>query len=61
MIVSGILIDLEGDLIQDWLQKHGPFEAVVDGANVGLINQHSFSFFQVSGMLVISFMALSIF
>ena len=61
MIVSGILIDLEGDLIQDWLQKNGPFEAVVDGANVGLINQHSFNFFQVSGMLIISFMALSIY
>ncbi|XP_059454085.1 proteinaceous RNase P 1, chloroplastic/mitochondrial-like [Corylus avellana] len=33
---------------QDWLQQHGPFEAVVDGANVGLINQHSFNFFQLN-------------
>jgi proteinaceous RNase P len=58
MIISSILIDLEGDLIQEWLQQNGPFEAVVDGANVALINQRSFSFFQVNGMLRISFMAL---
>ncbi|KAL7001958.1 ribonuclease P [Sarracenia purpurea var. burkii] len=30
--------------ILEWLQKHGPFDAVVDGANVGLVNQHVFSF-----------------
>jgi proteinaceous RNase P len=58
MIISSILIDLEGELIQEWLQQHGPFEAVVDGANVSLINQRSFSFFQVSEMLRISFMPL---
>ncbi|PIN21640.1 Ribonuclease P [Handroanthus impetiginosus] len=29
---------------QEWLQRHGPFDAVVDGANVALSNQHSFSF-----------------
>ncbi|KAM1847123.1 hypothetical protein ACFX14_011439 [Malus domestica] len=29
----------------EWLQGHGPFDAVVDGANVGLINEHNFSFF----------------
>ncbi|CAK9159352.1 unnamed protein product [Ilex paraguariensis] len=33
---------------QEWLQRHGPFDAVVDGANVGLINQYNFSFFQVN-------------
>lgn len=32
---------------QDWLEKHGPFDAVIDGANVGLINQHHFSFIQL--------------
>ena len=36
-------------LVQDWLQEHGPFDAVVDGANIGLINNHSFNFTQVSG------------
>ena len=50
MIVSDILIDWEGELVQEWLQRHGPFDAVVDGANVGLINQHSFKFSQVSGL-----------
>ncbi|KAM0987076.1 hypothetical protein ACFX19_011399 [Malus domestica] len=29
----------------EWLQGHGPFDAVVDGANVSLINEHNFSFF----------------
>jgi hypothetical protein len=58
MIVSDILIDLEGELIQEWLQKYGPFDAVVDGANVGLVSMHSFSFYQVSGILRISFIAL---
>lgn len=33
---------------QEWLQQNGPFEAVVDGANVALINQRSFSFFQLN-------------
>ncbi|XP_075637225.1 proteinaceous RNase P 1, chloroplastic/mitochondrial [Castanea sativa] len=33
---------------QEWLQRHGPFDAVVDGANVGLINQHSFKFSQLN-------------
>ncbi|KAK6136383.1 hypothetical protein DH2020_029873 [Rehmannia glutinosa] len=32
---------------QEWLQRHGPFEAVVDGANLGLANQHKFSFAQL--------------
>lgn len=34
-------------LVQEWLQRNGPFEAVVDGANLGLANKHSFSFPQV--------------
>ncbi|KAL2927416.1 Proteinaceous RNase P 1 chloroplastic/mitochondrial [Bienertia sinuspersici] len=32
---------------QEWLKTHGPFDAVVDGANVGLINTHNFSFRQL--------------
>lgn len=34
--------------MQEWLETHGPFDAVIDGANVGLINQHTLSFNQVS-------------
>lgn len=34
-------------IVQEWLQRHGPFDAVVDGANLGLANQHKFSFAQV--------------
>lgn len=52
--VSGILTNLEGALIQEWLQQHGPFDAVVDGANVGLVNQRDFNFFQVTGLLITS-------
>lgn len=33
---------------QEWLQRHGPFDAVIDGANLGLANQHTFSFSQIS-------------
>lgn len=36
----------EGEIIQVWLEKHGPFDAVIDGANVGIENDH-FSFIQV--------------
>ncbi|KAD3067339.1 hypothetical protein E3N88_35219 [Mikania micrantha] len=32
---------------QEWLQKHGPFDAVVDGANVGHITQNYFVFNQL--------------
>lgn len=42
-----ILTGFEGEIIQEWLERHGPFDAVIDGANVGLINQHDFSFIQV--------------
>lgn len=33
---------------QEWLQRHGPFDAVVDGANLGLANQHVLSFSQIN-------------
>ncbi|KAM7251662.1 hypothetical protein ACFE04_023545 [Oxalis oulophora] len=33
---------------QGWLRQHGPFDAVVDGANVGLVNQHNLSFRQLN-------------
>lgn len=32
--------------MQEWLQKHGPFDAVVDGANVGYLKNY-FDFNQV--------------
>ncbi|RVW15723.1 Proteinaceous RNase P 1, chloroplastic/mitochondrial [Vitis vinifera] len=50
-IASQILTNLEGELIQEWLQRHGPFDAVVDGANVSLINQKSFSFFELNSVV----------
>lgn len=37
-------------LVQEWLQRHGPFDAVVDGANLGLANQRTFNFGQVMRM-----------
>ncbi|KAI4305820.1 hypothetical protein L6164_029163 [Bauhinia variegata] len=37
---------------QRWLQQHGPFDAVVDGANVGLANMHdSFSFSRLKSVV----------
>lgn len=33
---------------QDWLRSEGPFEAVIDGANISLNNAHAFSFFQLN-------------
>lgn len=33
--------------LQAWLDRYGPFDAVIDGANIGLNNQYKFSFFQV--------------
>jgi hypothetical protein len=38
--------------LQKWLEKNGPFDAVVDGANVGLANIAHFSFSQVSVKLL---------
>ncbi|XP_057801622.1 proteinaceous RNase P 1, chloroplastic/mitochondrial-like [Salvia miltiorrhiza] len=32
---------------QEWLQRHSPFDAVVDGANLGLANQRTFNFGQI--------------
>ncbi|KAG8660256.1 proteinaceous RNase P 1, chloroplastic/mitochondrial isoform X6 [Manihot esculenta] len=36
---------------QEWLQQHGPFDAVVDGANLGLVNQRTFSFYQLNSVV----------
>lgn len=36
---------------QEWLETHGPFDAVIDGANVGLINQHTLSFNQLNNVV----------
>uniref|UniRef100_A0A7N0T721 ribonuclease P n=1 Tax=Kalanchoe fedtschenkoi TaxID=63787 RepID=A0A7N0T721_KALFE len=33
---------------QDWLKEHGPFDAVIDGANVSLVNQKNFNFRQLN-------------
>ncbi|XP_022988265.1 proteinaceous RNase P 1, chloroplastic/mitochondrial-like [Cucurbita maxima] len=40
-------VKAEFNRFQEWLERHGPFDAVIDGANVGLINQHHFSFIQL--------------
>ncbi|KAJ6766780.1 hypothetical protein OIU79_022694 [Salix purpurea] len=42
--------EVQADFIQfqEWLQQHGPFDAVVDGANVSLINQQTFNFSQLN-------------
>uniref|UniRef100_A0A2P2KFV6 ribonuclease P n=1 Tax=Rhizophora mucronata TaxID=61149 RepID=A0A2P2KFV6_RHIMU len=36
---------------KEWLQKHGPFDAVVDGANVSLVKQRAFSFKQLNNVV----------
>lgn len=36
---------------KEWLQKHGPFDAVVDGANVGLVNERCFNFSQLNSLV----------
>ncbi|XP_028805991.1 proteinaceous RNase P 1, chloroplastic/mitochondrial isoform X2 [Neltuma alba] len=36
---------------QKWLQRHGPFDAVVDGANVSLVNTQNFSFLQLNSVV----------
>ncbi|MCO5568853.1 hypothetical protein L7F22_022554 [Adiantum nelumboides] len=33
---------------QDWLDKHGPFDAIIDGANVGLYNPKAYGGFNAS-------------
>ncbi|MBA0871531.1 hypothetical protein Goshw_027112 [Gossypium schwendimanii] len=36
---------------QEWLQQHGPFDAVVDGANVALINSEAFNLNQLKNVV----------
>lgn len=36
---------------QEWLRRHGPFDTVVDGANVGLVKQQFFNFFQLKSVV----------
>ncbi|OMP05195.1 hypothetical protein CCACVL1_02016, partial [Corchorus capsularis] len=45
--------EVKADFIrfQEWLQQHGPFDAVVDGANVGLINADTFNFRQLNNVV----------
>ncbi|KAL9392216.1 hypothetical protein Peur_016136 [Populus x canadensis] len=45
--------EVKADFIrfQEWLQQHGPFDAVVDGANVSLINQQTFNFSQLNNVV----------
>lgn len=36
---------------QDWLSRNGPYDAVIDGANVGLYKQAKFSFSQINNIV----------
>ncbi|KAK0600775.1 hypothetical protein LWI29_018296 [Acer saccharum] len=36
---------------QEWLDRHGPFDAVIDGANVSLVNQRDFNFNQLKTII----------
>ncbi|CAN8247712.1 unnamed protein product [Cochlearia groenlandica] len=36
---------------QEWLERHGPFDAVIDGANIGLAKQRNFSFVQLNNVV----------
>lgn len=56
-----LLTHEEDELVQEWLGRHGPFDAVIDGANVGLVNQHNFSFYQVKKMLRIISQSFNVF
>lgn len=47
--------------MQEWLGRHGPFDAVIDGANIGLVNQHNFSFYPVKKMLRIISQSFNVF
>ncbi|KAK9292583.1 hypothetical protein L1049_020557 [Liquidambar formosana] len=42
--------EVKADFVQfqEWLQKHGPFDAVIDGANMGLANKQSFRFSELN-------------
>ncbi|KAK6256366.1 Protein-only RNase P [Theobroma cacao] len=45
--------EVKADFIrfQEWLRQHGPFDAVVDGANVGLIKADTFNFNQLNNVV----------
>ncbi|CAL1385978.1 unnamed protein product [Linum trigynum] len=45
--------EVKSDFIrfQEWLRRHGPFDAVVDGANISLINQQHFNFHQLNNVV----------
>ncbi|KAL6651683.1 hypothetical protein ACP70R_010608 [Stipagrostis hirtigluma subsp. patula] len=45
--------EVKGDFLgfQHWLRRHGPFDAVIDAANVGLYNSKAFSFSQVNSVV----------
>ncbi|WCJ28844.1 proteinaceous RNase P 1 [Euphorbia peplus] len=45
--------EVKADFIrfQEWLKRHGPFDSVIDGANVGLIKQQTFSFTQLHSVV----------
>ncbi|KAG9147766.1 hypothetical protein Leryth_018820 [Lithospermum erythrorhizon] len=49
--IERLQTNVEGSIIQEWLQKHGPFDAIVDGANIGLANQHHFNFSQLKSIV----------
>jgi proteinaceous RNase P len=48
--VAQIAINRDANFVkfQKWLECHGPFDAVIDAANVGLYNRNSFSFYEVN-------------
>ncbi|CAN1801530.1 Proteinaceous RNase P 1, chloroplastic/mitochondrial [Linum perenne] len=45
--------EVKADFIrfQEWLRRHGPFDAIVDGANISLINQLQFNFNQLNNVV----------
>ncbi|XP_022747854.1 proteinaceous RNase P 1, chloroplastic/mitochondrial [Durio zibethinus] len=45
--------EVKADFVQfqEWLKQHGPFDAVVDGANVGLIKADTFNFYQLNNVV----------
>lgn len=49
-LIGCLVNDVAFKSYQEWLQKHGPFDAVIDAANIGLMEHKDFNFFKV-GML----------
>jgi hypothetical protein len=51
VMTAGVFLCSNGNT-QAWLDRHGPFDAIVDAANVGLYNQNfgdgGFNYFQVN-------------